>query len=125
MPALNTCNLYDIPELNHVSFALPTSIFSPNLVSTLLSPLVVFGTLAAVFGFPSLLILDLLTYKLPLNLMSKLTSYQLYVESMVDVPFLRLEVADIQVWTEGILSKRLYLHDTRYYPFRWMWRKSI
>jgi len=56
----------------HVSFAPPPSIFSPNLEPRLLSPLVVFGILAPLFGTPSLLILELSTPTPPSNPISKL-----------------------------------------------------
>ena len=56
-----------------VSFALPPSIFSPYLVSTPLSHLVVFRMLAPLFGIPFHLILNLLTRTLPSNPISKLT----------------------------------------------------
>ena len=66
------CSFTTGPHPQHVSCALPPSIFSPNLVPTLFSHLVVFGMLAPLFGFPSLLILDLLTLTLPSNLSAKL-----------------------------------------------------
>jgi len=65
-PALNFCHLCFTPTRQ-----LP-SIFSPSLVSRLLSPLVVFGMLANLFGNPSLLILDLSTPP-PSNPISKFT----------------------------------------------------
>jgi len=43
--ALNTCHLYYILTLHHVSFTLPPSISSPNFVRTLILPLVVFAVL--------------------------------------------------------------------------------
>jgi len=62
---VGTCYLYYILTLHRVSFALPPSISSPNLVSTLLLlPLVVFdmpAILALLFGIPSLIIWDLST----------------------------------------------------------------
>jgi len=61
------------PTLQHVIFALPSAILSPNLVPRLLSPLVFFGILAPLFGTPSLLILDLSTPTPPSNPISKLT----------------------------------------------------
>jgi len=64
---LNTCHLYYIHIRHRVSFALPPSISSPNLVSTLLLPLVVFDMLALPFGIPFLIILDLPTLKLSSN----------------------------------------------------------
>jgi len=65
--ALNTWHIYYILIRHRVSFALPPSISFPNLVSTLLLPLVVFDTLALLFGFPSLIILDLPTLTLSSN----------------------------------------------------------
>jgi len=56
MLALNTCHLYYILTLYSVSFALPHKTSSPNLVSTLLLPLVVFDMLALPFGIPSFII---------------------------------------------------------------------
>ena len=53
-------------------FALPPSTFSPILVSTLLSPLVVFGMLVPLFGTPFLFILNLSTLTLLSNPISKL-----------------------------------------------------
>ena len=50
MPALNICLLHYRPTPQHVSFALPPSIFSSYLVSTSLLHLVVFGMLALLFG---------------------------------------------------------------------------
>jgi len=55
-PALNTCHLY-LLTLHRVSFALH---FSPNLVSTLLLPLVVFTLLANLFPPTSFEIYQLL-----------------------------------------------------------------
>jgi len=57
---MNYC-LYYILIRHRVSFALPPSISSPDLISTLLLPLVVFDMLALPFGIPSLIISDLLT----------------------------------------------------------------
>jgi len=67
MLALNTCHLYYILIRHRVSFALPPSISSAYLVSTLLLPFVVFYMLALLFGIPSLIISDLLTLTLSLN----------------------------------------------------------
>ena len=75
--ALNICHLHYFPTLQNASFALPPSIFSPYLLSTLLSPLVVSGMLAPLFRIYSLLILDLSTLALPSNPISKLTYYLL------------------------------------------------
>jgi len=57
--ALNTRHLYYILIRHRVSFTLPPSISSPNLVSTLFLPLMVFDILALLFGIPSLIISDL------------------------------------------------------------------
>jgi len=51
----------------HKAFALHPSIASPNLISTLLLPLVVFDMLALLFGIPSHVISDLLTLTLSSN----------------------------------------------------------
>jgi len=65
--ALDTCHLYYILIRHRVSFALPPSISSPNLVSTLLLRLVVFDMLALPFGIPSFIISDLPTLTLYSN----------------------------------------------------------
>jgi len=70
--AFNTCHLYYIPALHHVSFTLPTSISYHNLTSTLLLPLVLFDILAILFRIPSLRIWNLLPLTLPSNLILKL-----------------------------------------------------
>jgi len=85
--ALNICHLcYTSPMPQHVSFAPPPSIFSPNLVPRLLSPLVVFGLLAPPFGTPSLLILDLSAPTPPSNPISKLTCSVLQAFLVPDNP---------------------------------------
>jgi len=61
---LNNCHLYCILTCNRISFALPPSISSPYLVSTLLLPLMVFDMH---FGILSLIISDLPTLTLSSN----------------------------------------------------------
>ena len=76
-PAMTVCHLNCIPTPQHVSFALPLSTVSLNLVSTLLSPLVIFGMLVPLFGTSYLLFSDLSTLTLPSNPISNLTRFVL------------------------------------------------
>jgi len=70
--AVNICHLYYILIIHHrISFALPPSISSPNLISTSLLPLVVFDMLALPFGIPSLIISDLPNLTLSSNQLQK------------------------------------------------------
>jgi len=62
-----SCHIYYILTRHRDRFALPPSISSPNLVSTLLLPLVVFDMLAFLLGTFSLTISDLPTLTLPSN----------------------------------------------------------
>jgi len=73
MLTLNTCDLYYILIRHCVSFALPPSIFFPNLVSTMLLPHGFRHAGPSLWNPPSLIISDQLTLTLSSNPILKLT----------------------------------------------------
>ena len=105
----------------HVSFAVPPLIFSPYLVSTSLSHLVLFGMLAPLFGIPFHLILDQLKLTLPSNPISKLTFSLLKAFLAPNRP---LTISSVRFWFDIvmlILALKTYYHYYYYNYYYYYW----